>query len=134
MHRDTMVTAWLARLNGDATLTTLMQGSDLIFPAGANRPVQVPSIEWMHYGNPEGESFEDVFVRLDLFIRGTMKAGQIEKRIRQISHRDTAQTIGGLRGWMRYLDSRDVNFPSDPGVVHRALDWTLETVRDKYGS
>jgi hypothetical protein len=121
--------AWLTRLNADTTLNTLM-GAGWLYPAGANRPVKVPSGEYSYSGNPDTEVFDPVFVRLDLFVQGSVKCGQVEQRIRDISHRKTAQTVGALRGWIRYLDSRDLDFPSTPGVVHRALDWTLETVRD----
>ncbi len=124
--------AWLARLNGDATLVGLLGGAGRILAAQASRPVTIPSIEWQVYGDTEEESFNPVSVRLDLFVTGVAKADQVEARVRNLSHRDTAQAIGSVRGWIRHLDTRDIEFPSQPGVVHRALDFTLEAVRHKY--
>lgn len=129
---DQLMKGWLARLNADEELEDLLGGTGRIVVASASQAVTIPSVEWMLYGDTEGESFNRVFVRLDLFIKGAVLCGDVEARIRAISHRDTSQMIGTIRGWIRYLDKRDMDFPSQPGVVHRALDFSLEAVRTKY--
>src|SRR5690606_3840547 len=103
-----------------------------IVVASASQAVTIPSLEGMLYGDPEGEPFNRVFVRLDLFIKGAVLCGDVEARIRAIRRRGTSRMSGTIRDWTRYLDKRDMDFPSQPGVVHRALDCSLEAVRTKY--
>jgi len=134
MQWDVLVTAWLARLNADTTLTGLLGGTGNIYPADASRPVKVPSLQYLVHNDHEEESFNPMGLRVDLFVRGATKAAQVERRVRQLSHRDAGQVLGTRRGWLRLLDASTLEFPSDPGVVHRALDFHLETVRSKYNT
>lgn len=123
---------WLARLNGSASITAII-GSAGFYPMSAARPAVIPSVEYLVYGDRETELFNLVSVRMHLYVRGQAAAIALEGAIRDLSHSDVEQDLGaGIRGWIRYSDGRDIDYPSEPGVVHRALDFDLETVRTTY--
>ena len=42
------------------------------------------------------------------------------------------QDLEGERCWMRFTGGRTVNYPADPGVVHRILDFEIEMIREQY--
>ena len=77
-------------------------------------------------------TFNPITVQVDYWARGAPKAAAIERRIRLITHRDTARVVGGYRMWTQYLDSRSHEYPAELGVVHRSLDIRLTPVRLKY--
>ena len=89
-------------------------------------------MEWTLVGDTEDESFNPITVQLDYFARGVAQAATIERRIRQLTHRDTSRVLGTHRMWTRYLDSRNHDYPAEPGVVHRSLDFLFEPLRAKY--
>ena len=131
MKWDIVVEKWLARLLADASLISLLDGKK-IFVASANRPVKVPSVEWFMLYDHEEEWLNPVGFQVDIFARGMRNAAQIERRIRLLTHRDTSQDFDNERMWFLYRDARSIEFPSDPGVVHRALDFECQSVRGKY--
>lgn len=124
---------WVERLNADAQLTALL-GGEHIYPASASRPVRVPSMEWILLYDTEDEWTNPIGVQWDFWARGIRVAGLIEKRLRLLSHADYGQELGGERLWLRYRDGRSLEYPKEPGVVHRALDFEVEPVRSKYTS
>lgn len=137
MMWDKVVPAWLDLLEADAVLAAALgldaDGGIPIYPAQAARPVRVPSVEW--FGpvvDIEGETFNPITVQVDYWARGVAKAAAIERRIREITHRDTARVVGGYRMWTQYEDSRSHDYPADPGVIHRSLDFMFTPLRDKY--
>lgn len=131
MKWDFVVEEWLARLFDDAALMSLLDGRK-IFPASANRPVKVPSVEYLMRYDREEEWLNVVGFQLDLFVRGIRNAAQVERRLRLLTHHDTSQELGDERVWFQFRDARSIDFPSDPGVVHRALDFECQSVREKY--
>ena len=133
MKWDIVVEKWLARLFADDALISLLDGRK-IFAASANRPVKVPSVEWLMMYDTEGEWLNPVGFQVDIFARGVRMAAQMERRIRLLTHHDTSQDFSGERMWFLYQDARSIEFPSDPGVVHRALDFECQSVRAKYVS
>jgi hypothetical protein len=126
---DFIVEHWLARLVADPALISVMgSGSGWIGPSQASKPVKVPSIEYTLVYDTEAELFNRIGVQVDLWARGLAKAGQIERRVRRLTHRTVAQELGGERLWMRYQDSRTLDYPNDPGVFHRQVDFEFEAV------
>ena len=132
MRWDELLPAWVARLLADPELVDLLEGEGAIYPAQAARPVRIPSVEYLTVLDRESELFNPVGLQVDVFARGLDLEARIERRIRMLSHHDTRQDLDGERVWLRYLDSRTVDFPSDPGVVHRILDFELEAIRERY--
>lgn len=131
MRWDDLVERWTARLLADPALLAALGGNHL-YPGQASRPVKIPSVEYLIVGDRETELFDAIRLQVDIFARGLRKAATIERRIRILTHRDVAQDLDGERGWMRYVDSRSVGFPSDPGVVHRILDFDVAMIREMY--
>lgn len=134
MRWDYVIEFWTARLLADAALTSVMGYSGFVYPGQAARPVKVPSIEYLMMGDVEEELFNPIQVQVDFWARGIKKAAQIERRIRVLTHSDVAQDLGGERMWLRYQDARTTDYPADPGVVHRILDFQFEPIREKYAT
>jgi hypothetical protein len=155
MMWDVVVAAWHALLLADTDLMAALNGvavtpeeaaemdpADLqealalshIYPAQAARPVVVPSVEWSLIGDREVSLFNPLTLQVDYWCRGMGRASTIEWRIRTLSHRDTSRVMGGIRLWTRYLDSRNHDYPADPGVLHRSLDLQLEPLRARYAT
>lgn len=132
MRWDFVIEHWITRLQADASLVSLMNSSAFIYASGAAKPVKVPSIEYMIVGDREDELFNPIQVQVDFWQRGIKKAAQTERRIRLLTHSDVGQDLGGERLWMRYLESRTTEYPAEPGVVHKILDFLFEPVREKY--
>ena len=128
MRWDFVVTEWVVRLAGDAQLVSILTGLH-IYSANANRPVKVPSVEYIMVGDTESENFNPIQVQVDIFARGIRRAGLIEKRVRLLTHSDVGQVLGGERMWLQYQDARTVDFPSDPGVIHRIVDFQFTPLR-----
>lgn len=128
MRWDAIIPDWIERLLADAALIQHLEGPR-IYPANASRPVKVPSVEYLMVGDRPTEIFSEIQVQVDVFARGLRVAGLIEKRIRLLTHKDVAQDLGGERMWLQYQDSRHVEFPSDPGVTHRILDFQFTPAR-----
>lgn len=131
MMWDRVVPEWLDLLEADADLIDLLGGQH-IYPAQAAREVRIPSVEWLLVLDSEEENFNPFLVQVDYWARGAVKAAAIERRIRMITHRDTAREIGGIRLWTQYEDSRSHDYPAEPGVIHRSLDFRFIPGRDKY--
>lgn len=128
---DRLIPAWVNLLEADSALITAL-GGEHIYPAQASRPVLIPSVEWITIGDVEDESFNPITVQVDYWAKGIAKAAVIERRIRLLTHRDTARVLGSFRTWTRYLDSRSHDYPATPGTVHRSLDFLFEPLRERY--
>ena len=133
MMWDQVIPDWLDLLEADAALLAALGGSH-IYPAQASRPVGIPSVEWFMVSDIEEENFNPFIVQVDIWARGVPKAATIEKRIRLLTHRDTARELGGHRMWTRYLESRQHDYPAEAGVVHRSMDFLFEPLRLKYAA
>ena len=131
MMWDVVVSAWVALLEGDAALVAAL-GGEHVYPAQASRKVRIPSVEWSLVGDREEESFNPITLQADYFAKSVAQAVVIERRIRQLTHRDTSRELGGHRMWTRYLDSRSHDYPAEPGVVHRSLDFLFEPLRARH--
>ena len=127
MRWDFVVIEWADRLAGDAAFMSLCQGNWRV--ASASTPVKIPSVEYLMTGDTESENFNAIRVQVDIFARGIRNAGLIEKRVRLLTHRDVGQVLGGERMWLQYQDARTVDFPSDPGVIHRIVDFQFTPLR-----
>lgn len=131
MMWDRVAKAWVALLVGDAALLAALGGPH-VYPASAARVIRIPSIDYQGFSDIELETFNPIQIQVDYFARGVGNAATIERRIRTLTHRDVRRTLGGLRLWTRYLDSRNHDYPTDAGVVHRSLDFLFEPLRAKY--
>lgn len=132
MMWDEILPLWVALLNGDAELVAEL-GGERIYPAQSARPVEIPSVEYtLPFSDVEEENFNPFTVQMDYWARGVPSAAVIERRIRAITHRDTAREIEGYRLWTQYQDSRSHEYPAELGVVHRSLDFRFTPLRDKY--
>lgn len=134
MMWDLVVEAWLDLLEADTALETELGGDDHIYPAQSSRAARIPSVEWSLVGDLEEESFNPITIQVDIFAKNVRQMVTIERRIRLLTHRDTARVLGGLRMWTRYLDSRSHDYPAQPGAMHRSLDFQFEPLRAKYAS
>lgn len=132
MRWDFVVEQWIARLNADPALLSVLGGGNLIYPAQASRPVTVPSIEYLVSSDTEGELFNPITVVVDFWARGIKKSAQIERRIRLLTHSDVGQDVGGERMWLQYQDGRTLEYPKEEGVVHRQLEFLFTPMREKY--
>jgi hypothetical protein len=128
---DQLLPPWIALLEDDGELVASLGGSH-IYPAQASRAVVIPSIEYQMISDREAELFGTIALQVDYWARGIAKAGEIERRLRTLLHHDVAFVLGGERLWSRYVDSRTLSYPADPGVLHRALDFEIEAARGKY--
>ena len=133
MRWDFVIPEWVDRLINDAALVQHLEGRN-VFPANANRPVKVPSVEYLMISDRPTEIFSEIQVQVDIFARGIRLAGLIEKRIKLLTHHDVGQDLGGERMWLQHTDSRQVDFPSDPGVIHRIVDFQFTPVRTYNGA
>lgn len=131
MWWDVLLPLWMARLSADTALVTLL-GGDHIYPADAAKKVRIPSVQYLANSDRDRESFNVIDVQLDFWAKGTKQAGEIERRLRLLSHRDVGQQLGEYRVFLRYLDGRTLPYPAEPGVVHKQLDFTLELIRQQY--
>lgn len=132
MRWDDVVEKWLARLFDDAALMSLLNGRK-IFPASVNNPVIVPSVEYFMLYDREEEWLNVIGFQVDFWAK-LKTAAQIERRLRLLTHNDVSQDFEGERFWFQYRDARSIEFPSQPGVAHRALDFECHIVRAKYAS
>ena len=133
MRWDSVVVGWLARLNADAALTQALGGSH-VYPAQASKPVRIPSVEYLIAYDTEGEWTNRIGFQVDYWATGVHQAKTIERRLRRLTHYDTAQYLDGERLWFRYVNGRTVEYTAAPGVVHRILDFECECVREKYAA
>lgn len=131
MMWDVVLDAWVTLLEADATLTTLMGGSVYVFPAQSNRPVRVPSIEFDIIDEREEELFNPILVQVDYWAKQE-DAPAIERRIRELTHRDTARTLGDHRMWTMLIETRSHEYPADRGVIHRSMDFEFKPLRSRY--
>lgn len=134
MRWHEVVPAWLERLNADAELTTLLGGAH-IYPEQASRPVRIPSVEWSTpHTDIEGEWTNRFGFQVDYWAHGVHKGKSIERRLRLLTHHDYGQVLDGERLWFRYVERRPIPYTAEPGVLHVALDFVVECVRDKYAA
>ena len=92
---------WIARLVNDPDLISVMGYADFVFPASAAKPVKIPSIQYLKFGDTEEELFNPIRVQVDFWMRGKVKADQVGGRIYLLTHSDVAQELGGERMWMQ---------------------------------
>lgn len=130
MMWDVVLEDWVALLSNDATLRTLLGGAH-IYPAQTSSAVRIPSVEWSLVSDVEEETHNPVVVQVDYWAK-VSQAPAIERRIRNLTHRDTARELGGNRMWTRYLESREHEYPADRSVMHRSLDFEFKPLREKY--
>lgn len=133
MRWDFAITEWRNRLVSDTNLMALLPRDDEnkvpIYPASSARKVTVPSVDYRIITDTIDENFNDLTLQVDLWAEGIRVAGLIERRIRMLSHKDVYQVLGGERWLLQYEDGRTLDFPSDPGVIHRALDFHFSLLR-----
>jgi hypothetical protein len=123
---DAIVPLW----EGDAALVAAL-GGKRIYMMGSNRPVQIPSVEWLPIADTLTEAFNPVTIQVDYFATSTTQAFAIERRLRVLTHRETMRVLGDMKLWTRYAESNTNDYPK-PGVIHRSLRFLLEPVRERY--
>lgn len=128
MRWDFAITEWRSHLVDDAELVALLGGRH-IYPASSARQVRIPSVDYRIITDTIDENFNDLTVQVDLWAEGPRVAGLIERRIRMLTHKDVYQVLGNERWLLQYEDGRTLDFPSDPGVIHRALDFRFSLLR-----
>jgi hypothetical protein len=132
---DAVVAEWLALLRECPDLMAILgtDGQFRVYPSqAAPRPIEIPSVEYTLISDVEPSLFNPITMQVDIFARAT-SAYTIERLLRSLTHRDTSRVLGGMRLWMRYLDSRTHGYP-DKGVLHRSLDFHLEPLRALYAN
>ena len=135
MMWDNVVQAAVALLLADPALTSAL-GTDAdgivpIYPAGASRPVLIPSVEYFIVLDRYEESLNPILVQWDYWARGMQQATTIERRLRSVLHSETRRQFAGVDCATLYDDSRDHRHP-EPGVIHRSVDIRFEPVRERY--
>lgn len=130
---DVVVEDWLAQLVADTDLVAVL-GADIatrITMAGSSLPVTVPSVQYLPIYDFEAENFNRFALQVDFWARGSADARLIESRLRVLTHRDVSYELGGRSIWSRFLDARSIQYPREPGVIHRSLDFEFETLRSR---
>jgi len=109
-----------------------MDSSAFVFPASSAKPVTIPSIQYLKFGDTEEELFNSIRVQVDFWINGMVKADQVAERIYLLTHGDVGQEIGGERMWAQYLDSQIIDYPAKSGVVHEIMEFEFKPSRALY--
>lgn len=133
MMWDRIITdCWLPLIEGDAALIRIMGTGKFITPGSASKPVTIPSIQYQMFSDIEEENFNPVQIQVDYWIKGIKAARAAERRLRLLTARDTSRVLGGIRMWTKYLDSRSHDYPADPGVVHRSIDFEFSALKERF--
>ena len=139
MMWDVVANAWVALVRADSVLATVLAptatetGVTLhVYPAQAARPVRIPSVEYSFVSDTHDETFNSLIMQVDYWALNDAQARVIERRLRRITHRDTARTLGGHRMWTQYIDARSHQYTAKLGVVHRSLDFEMTPLREQY--
>jgi hypothetical protein len=129
MKWDDAVRALIATWDADAELTTALGGQHT-YRSGAFREPRVPSVEYFVVSTILTENTERVRLQVDIWATSYAQVVAIERRLRELVHRDLPHTLGGVLMWTQVIDSRDVPDPQ-PRVVHRSIDVMLEPARER---
>lgn len=130
MRWDFVIEHWIARLQGDAKLKSLMDTKNFVYEGEAGREVRIPSVEYAIVGDDEEETFNPIQVQVDFWIEGARLAAQVERRIRFLTHHPVAQDVGGERMWMLWRGSRRGSYSKKPGVTHKILFFEFKPVSE----
>lgn len=131
MRWDTVIpTCIVAPVMADAGVKSVLGATPTVFMAG-EREFSVPSMRWTLLANPESELWEDALVQLDFWVRTVAKAVTLAGALRLLLHQEIEVTVGGLKLWSKYVDSRPVRTARD-GIVEGSLDFRLTYLRGRY--
>lgn len=108
-------------------------GTDPVFFMAGEREFSVPSMRWTLIANPEGENFEEALLQLDFWVRSVAQAVTLVRALRLLLHHEIEVTIGGIKLWSKYVDSRPVRTVRD-GIVEGSLDFRLTYIRARLAS
>jgi hypothetical protein len=128
---DVVTEDWLALIVADSALQSVFGGTVQFNMATSTVPVTIPSIEYLLIFDLEGENFNRWGLQVDFWTHTSTQARTIERRIRLLTHRDTAWELNGRRIWSRLTDARTIEYAREKGVIHRSLDFEFEALRSK---
>jgi hypothetical protein len=127
---DALMEAVVAMLDADAELGAALGGRH-VYHAESSRPVRVPSVEWLLVDDTHTENHHTMAVQFDHWSRTAKTAATIERRLLTLLHRETRRDLGSISTTVRYAGGRTLDHPQ-PGVIHRALRFTMDPVRGLY--
>lgn len=108
-------------------------GEPVEFFMAGERNFKVPSMRWTLIANTEGENWEQSLVQIDFWVRSLADATTLEGALRRLLHHETQVTIGGLKLWSQYVDSRPLGGAKD-GTIARALDFRQTYLRERHNA
>lgn len=114
-------------LRADAGLVAALGGAH-VYRQASQREARIPSVELLIVSDTPRENTGRVLVQVDTWSTSPDASGVIEGRIFALLHSDLPQTLGGLKMFTTYQDSRDHEDP-EPGVVHWSMDFMFEPHR-----
>jgi hypothetical protein len=131
MRWDSVIPACVvAPVVADTEALVVLGNPPTFFMAG-EREFSVPSLRWTLIANTEGENYEDALVQLDFWVRSVAQAVALSRALRRLLHHEAEVTIGGLKLWSKYVESRPVRTARD-GIVEGSLDFRLTYLRERF--
>ena len=94
------------------------------------RAFKCPSLRWNLIANVEGENFEESLLTFDFWVRTVADAATLEAALRRLLHHEAVVTIGGVKLWSKYVDSRPLGGAKD-GTIARSIDFRQTYLRGR---
>lgn len=131
MRWDTVIpTCLVAPVMADADVQSVLGNPPAFFMAG-EREFRVNSMRWTLVANTEGENWEESLVQIDFYVRTLAQVRTLERALRRLLHHEIELTVGGVKLWSKYVDSRPLGGAMD-GTIARSLDFRLTYLRGRH--
>jgi len=132
MRWDTVLPAVVAAISADSEVQSVLGNSPAFFMAG-EREFKVNSMRWTLIANPESELWEEALVQFDFWVRSMSDVVTLAGALRRLLHQETETTIGGLKLWTKYVDSRPLMGAKDGTIAH-SLDFRFTYLRGRFAA
>lgn len=120
----------VAPIETDSDVKSVIGNPARFYMAG-ERKFEVESMRWQLIANTEGENYEESLIQLDFWVRSMDDVVTLEGALRRLLHHETEVTIGGIRLWSKYVDSRPLGGAKD-GTIARTLDFRQTYLRARH--
>lgn len=131
MRWDTVIpAAVVAPIMADTEVQSVL-GSQPAFYMVGERDFKVQSMRWTLVSNVEDENYEESLVQIDFWVRSIDDAVTLSAALRRLLHHEIEVTVGGIKLWSKYIESRPVR-TARAGIVEGSLDFRLTALRARY--
>lgn len=127
---DVVPVALVAPVMADSVVQSVLGNPPAFFMEG-EREFKVNSMRWQRIANPEGENYEEALIQIDWWVRTLSDSRTLAGALRRLLHHETEITVGGIRLWSKYVDSRALTGARD-GTVAESMDVRLTFLRSRY--